>query len=200
MIRFYDGKITDILPGNLTDSPKVKALGYALREGTRMLCDYAERVYIYTAIDAQPGEVLDLLAAELRAQYYRGDMDLDTKRSIVGNALIWHMTAGTPEAVEGLIAAVFGKGKVEEWFEYGGEPYHFRVTADTGFALTPEKDKLFREMLQKVKNTRSHLESVEIRRRIDQMPRVGVGQYSVQKAPAILCRGIDTEVQDADIQ
>lgn len=200
MISFYDGQITDLLPTNLSSQPRVRALSYALQRGCRLLYRYCQKLYIYTDIDAQPEEVLDLLAAELRAQYYRGDMDLDTKRNIVKNALIWHMTAGTPEAVEGLIAAVFGKGKVEEWFEYGGEPYHFRVTADTGFALTPEKDKLFREMLQKVKNTRSHLESVEIRRRIDQMPRVGVGQYSVQKAPAILCRGIDTEVQDADIQ
>lgn len=188
MVSFYDGQVMDILPVNLTEDPRVRALSYALREGTRMLYDHARKAYIHTAVDQQSEEVLDLLAAELRAQYYRDDMPLETKRDIVRGILVWHMTAGTSEAVEGLVSAIFGHGEVEEWFEYGGDPYTFRVriASDTGPALTPERDRLFWEMLQKVKNTRSHMQSIGMSRGSSGESYAAAGHFMIHRPAAII--------------
>lgn len=183
MISYYDGQLTDIMPGNITKKPEVKALSYALQQACRLLYQYSRRIYIYTNLDEQPEEIIDLLASELRTQYYRSTLDLATKRRLVKNTLIWYMSAGTPEAVEKLVAAVFGEGEVEEWFEYGGSPYRFRVK--TNAALTPEINESFIAMLQKVKNTRSHLEMITIHRHIEQDVFVGVGLQQTYKQPAI---------------
>jgi len=166
MISYYDGQITDILPGNITKKPEVKALSYALQQACRLLYRYSRRLYIYTNLDEQPEEVIDLLASELRTQYYRSTMDLDTKRRLVKNTLIWYMSAGTPEAVEELVIKIFGKGEVKEWFQYGGQPYYFKIF--TNAHMDQECLKQFHNMIANVKNTRSHLENLEFDRVLEQ--------------------------------
>lgn len=184
LISYYDGQITDILPWHISDSPEVKALGYALNKGTKLLYKYAQRLYLWTNIDSQPENVLDLMAAELRTQYYSQDLNIESKRQLVKNTLIWYMTAGTPEAVEELITAIFGEGEVKEWFEYDGKPYCFKVI--TSAIMTPDINDFFTMMIQRVKNTRSHLDAVEIKRRTDQTIFAGVGQLTSYKPSTIV--------------
>lgn len=184
MINFFDGQITDILPFNIAEKPEVKAISYALQKGTQLLYNYAQKIYLWTDIDNQPENVLDLMAAELRTQYYRQDLDIETKRRLVKGTLSWYMTAGTPEAVEELIQAVFGEGEVKEWFEYDGKPYYFKVV--TSAVLTPDINDFFITMIQRVKNTRSHLDAVEIRRTIKQFLCCGTAHFPHYKPPAII--------------
>ena len=166
MISYYDGQLTDIMPGNITKKPEVKALSYALQQACRLLYRYSQRLYIYSNLDEQPEEVIDLLASELRTQYYRSTLDIDTKRRLVKNTLIWYMSAGTPEAVEELVVNLFGKGEVNEWFQYGGSPFCFKIL--TNADMNQESMLQFRNMITRVKNTRSHLESIEFNRESEQ--------------------------------
>lgn len=166
MINFYDGEIKDILSRNLMKDPAAQAFSYALREGTRLLNRYTQLCYVYCSIETAPNDVVDLLAKELRTQYYNDAMDIDVKRGLVRNTLIWYMTAGTPAAVEELVSIVFGDGEVREWFEYGGQPYLFKIK--TNAILTEEMSAFFFKMIWRVKNTRSHLEAIEVSRTIDQ--------------------------------
>lgn len=184
MINFYDGQITDILPENFSSRPDVQALSYALREGTRMLFRYAHRMYVYTDIDSQPEQVLDLLAAELRTQYYKDTLNIETKRRLVKNTLAWYMNAGTPQAVEELVKTVFGEGEVKEWFEYGGDPYYFKIATDA--ALTPETDAFFSIMLRWVKNARSHLQVISVERTAGQELYAGAGQFPRYRPAAVM--------------
>lgn len=188
MISYYDGQLTDIMPGNITKKPEVKALSYALQQACRLLYRYSRRIYIYTNLDEQPEEVIDLLASELRTQYYRSTLDLDTKRRLVKNTLIWYMGAGTPTAVEELVSAVFGDGKIEEWFEYGDTPFFFRIIVNT--APTPNMIEYLDNMIGKVKNTRSHLRSVDIQRENHQELFAGAG-ISQYYRPAAIVDGND---------
>lgn len=177
MISYYDGQLTDIMPGNITKKPEVKALSYALQQACRLLYRYSQRLYIYYNLDEQPEYVIDLLASELRTQYYKSSLDLDTKRRLVKNTLIWYMSAGTPQAVEELVAVIFGEGEVKEWFEYGGEPYYFKIKTDA--ILTEDISKLFAKMIAKVKNTRSHLQAIAIGRNLNMDEYVGIAHMVV---------------------
>lgn len=183
MIDFYNGQITDILPFHIAEEPEVKAISYALQKGTQLLYKCAMRLYLWTDIDNQPEDVLDLMAAELRTQYYSQNLGIEAKRRLVKGTLAWYMTAGTPEAVEELITAVFGEGKVEEWFEYGGKPYCFKVI--TNAALTPETHGFFITMIRRVKNTRSHMDALEFKRRTDFTVYAGAGTHAVHNPPAV---------------
>ncbi|SDG98346.1 phage tail protein [Marvinbryantia formatexigens] len=184
MINYYDGQIADIMPHNLMDAPASQAFSYAIREGTRLLHRYTQICYAYCSIDTAPDKVLDLLAKELRTQYYNDSLDINTKRSLVRNTLIWYMTAGTPAAVEELVTVAFGEGKVVEWFEYDGKPYWFKIR--TSAILNQELVTYFWEMIKRVKNTRSHLEALEIERHTGNVVFAGCGTIAVYHPAPII--------------
>jgi P2-related tail formation protein len=165
MISLYDGQLTDINP-NLKGTPASEALSLALRDMTRLAYDFTQRVNLLTDIDKIPEKVLDLMALELRTQYYKDDLDIEIKRGLVSNSLVWYMTAGTPAAVEELVSVVFGEGTVEEWFE--------------------DMVTYFSEMIRRVKNTRSHIEAIEIHRGIQQPYYASVGVMNMYKPAAII--------------
>jgi len=159
MIEYASGELLDIVTESAKDDPEIISLSYALKQAITLLMTKVERVYLFSNLDALPEEIIDLLAAELRTQYYDAQMPLATKRKLVRNTLPWHMIAGTPAAVEELIDIAFGGGKVLEWFEYGGNPYTFKVET-----LTPPPSgsySFFLKMIQKVKNTRSLFDGLE---------------------------------------
>ncbi len=125
-----------------------------------------------------------MLAAETDTQYYDVNLGIEEKRKLVKNALIWHMQSGTPSAVEELIVAVFGGGELQEWFEYGDDPFYFKIVTD--MAMAENMTGQLVAMMDRVKNARSHLRVIEIKRRVDQNYYSGVAQHCVWKPSAII--------------
>lgn len=159
MINLYDSNITDILPEALAESPNVKALGYALNKAMQRLMNYCKNIGIYNSIDTAPEQILDLLALELKTQYYDDSQIIEVKRNLIKNTLVWYMKTGTPAAVEEAVTAVFGNGQIEEWFDYDGEPYRFKVYT-SNINSTDEMVQQLTEIINTMQNARSHLEAV----------------------------------------
>ena len=74
-------------------------------------------------IDEVPEPVLDLMALELNTQYYEQSLPRETKERLVSQTLVWYMHAGTPSVLDEFLGTVLAGGYIEEWYEYGGEPY-----------------------------------------------------------------------------
>lgn len=197
MIKLKDSNITDIMPEAFTSDPKNIALGYALQRAMQRLLVYSGATSVYATIDTANDAVLDMLAAELDTQYYDVALDLATKRRLVKNTLIWHMTSGTPAAVEELVAAVFGEGEVKEWYEYGDEPYYFKII--TNALMTEQMNDQFTTMLDRTKNARSHIRAIEIHREVNQPYYAGVCA-GANVRPAAIIDGYDVDREtDNDI-
>lgn len=162
MIKYIESEMLQVMPEPLKYKAEVVALNYAIKRAIGKMIGYAERASVYAAIDKLPEDILDLLAVELRAQYYDEDMDISIKREIVKKTMLWYHRAGTPSAVEELISAVFGEGEISEWFEYGGEPYHFKIKTDA--VLSASDMEYFEKIIRNVKNVRSHLEEIQLSR------------------------------------
>lgn len=159
MINLYNSDITNILPEVLANNAKTKALGYAISMAMKKLMDYCKNISVYAAIDTASEQVLDLLALELNTQYYDDSQSIDVKRSLIKNTLAWYLKIGTVAAVQEAVEAVFGEGVIEEWFQYGGEPYHFKVQTST-LNSTDEMIQQLTELISTMQNVRSHLDSV----------------------------------------
>lgn len=159
MIKFYDSRIIDILPENLKSSPEAMAISHALERANKKLIKYANTTSVYAEINGLPEDLLDLLAIELRSQYYNQNLNVDTKRKIVSNTLLWYFKAGTPSSVEELVNTVFGIGKIEEWFQYDGEPHCFRVNI-RNMEVNHEERKNFIALLECIKRESSYLEDI----------------------------------------
>lgn len=161
MINLYNSNITDILPEALADDPKVKALGYAISKSMQRMMDYCQNISVYAAIDTMPEKVLDLLAVELNTQYYDDALSIEVKRSLIKNTLVWYMNAGTVASVQEAVTSVFGNGEVEEWFNYDGEPYYFKVRT-SNINSTDEMIQQLTDIVSRMQNVRSHLEAVVV--------------------------------------
>ena len=85
---------------------------------------------IYCRIDELDEGVLDILATDLKVDWYDFDASLAEKRRTIKDSWFVHKRMGTKAAVERALSDVFPDSKVEEWFEYSGDPYHFRVILD----------------------------------------------------------------------
>lgn len=136
------------------------ALAKAIESAMRAMNDAVlQGVKCVTDCKEMPEWRLDELAWEYNATWYNYDADIERKRAQIEGAMEYYNRLGTPEAVQRAIADVFGDGTVKEWFQYEGEPYHFRVhTTNTTILL--ENRARFMRLLDAVKNTRSVLDEV----------------------------------------
>lgn len=177
MIKLHDGELMDLLRGSsFNDSVEVKSISYALKTEMQRLLDVADSTLTSAGIDRLPEKILDVLAVELRSAYYDEDYPIETKREIIKNTLKWYMKAGTPEAMKEFINAVWGAGDITEWFDYTEAPYTpgtFDVFADAD--LTADALQTFTEMIERVKNIRSHIRYLIFLRIINQGLYAGAG-------------------------
>lgn len=119
---------------------------------------------IYPAIDNLNEQLIDYLAVQMHVDEYDDTENLDVKRQQVKKSFLLHRLKGTKYAVQKAVSTVYQSAKVEEWPEYSGEPYHFRVTGITApMNETKTINKLVR-LINAYKNTRSWLDYVQFNR------------------------------------
>lgn len=195
MIKLYDGQITDLLPEKIVADTETKCVSYAIMQEHKRLLKLADGTRTLSVIDELPEQILDVLAVELRTPYYKDDMELTVKQNIIKRTLLWHTKAGTPSAVAELIEVVFGQGSVVEWFNYDEPPYTpgtFDIV--TNAQMTQEISEYFLQIIQRVKNTRSHIRRILIERQMHMSERTASGAVS-SPSEAILNYQIKTAGQ-----
>lgn len=159
MIRLEDGEIKDLLPVNLI-SPETLALSYAFGRAQRNLLTFIRTLNLYSEISKVPEDVLNLLALEMRTQYYEQSLPRSIKEGLVLHTIAWYMHAGTPSVLDEFLATVLDGGYVEEWYQYGGKPYYFKAYAVTGDAeFFSGYGEEVKRQIELYKNVRSWLEA-----------------------------------------
>lgn len=125
----------------------------------------AYRLLMYSNIDnlkddAFGHSLADELAWQFHVDYYDKTADIETKKQLVKQSIKIHRKKGTPQAVVDLLQTAFPSDAILlEWFDYGGEPYHFKIVTSEfeGYDTTE-----FLKALDTVKNARSYLDGVTV--------------------------------------
>lgn len=159
MIKLNGSRFTDIMPDNLAGQREIQALAYAVGRQVEKLCAYADSARTYAAIQTMPEKVLDALAVELRTPAYDENFSIKVKRALIEGTLTFYMTMGTPAAVNKIIETIFEAGYIKEWWEYGGDPYHFKAYT-TNPAITADDVEEFKRVLGSVKRLSAWLDEI----------------------------------------
>ncbi|EOS64586.1 phage tail protein I [Oscillibacter sp. 1-3] len=155
---------TRSLPPPLKDDPEINALGRAIAEQLQITAKQIRQNIIYARIDELDEQTLDILAYDLHVDWYDHSYPIEVKRQTIKDSVKIHRRLGTKYAVETALGAVFPGTKVEEWFEYGGDPYTFRVIINaTENGVTAAQQAAVLERVIFYKNLRSHLEAVRFK-------------------------------------
>lgn len=107
--------------------------------------------------DTMPEWRLDELAWELNC-LYDFNASIETKREWIKNATPYYRLFGTPQAVYKYLAGYFDDVELEENWQYGGDPFHFRITVDGKWV--DENEAWARKAIAAAKNVRSVLDSL----------------------------------------
>lgn len=150
------------LPDVLRNDNGMNALAEAIAGTLSRRPKEIEALMIYARIDALPDALLNLLAFDFKIDWWDAEYTPEEKRKTLKDSWHVHRTLGTKYAVETAISAIYRDTVVQEWFEYGGEPYHFKLLIDATY--DPVDPKRHRQVIDRVayyKNLRSVLDSVD---------------------------------------
>lgn len=162
--KLTDISLSDITPRNIIRDPTVQNAANSIDHQLQLTADNIGLVAIITRIDELPETVIDSLAWQWHVDFYEPGLDLKAKRNLVRESIAWHRHKGTKAAVKSGVHAVYGSGEVEEWFEYNGEPYHFRVVDIVPDTIDMDSIRLVLRLIDSCKNTRSWLDTLGVRR------------------------------------
>lgn len=150
-----------IVPPALTHDPAMMARAAADAEAMAARLAEIDRVRIISNIDGLNETVLDILARDFKVDWWDQEYSVEEKRRTLKGSWRVHKTLGTKAAVETAIRAIYPLTTVEEWFEYNGEPYHFRLNIDiTSDSGDRERQRRVLERLNYYKSLRSHNDGV----------------------------------------
>ena len=174
-----------VFPLAFVQDDGLQALGKAIAEELVRRSAEARMSVLYADIDALPENVLDILAYDFKVDWWDTSYTLEEKRKTLKDSWKVHRMMGTKAAVEMAISAIYPSTTVEEWFEYGGKPYHFKLTIDATHTRTDFKQH--EQVLNRVnyyKNLRSHLECITyVTRCEDVVLRLGGAAGSIMVTP-----------------
>lgn len=155
-----DVKLIDITPSSIADDAQIKALAEAFDVA---ICSHVDLsvLQILTNVEGLHGDILDLIAWQLHVDGYDETDTDEIKRNMILSSIEVHRHKGTPWAVSRAIASVFKSAQISEWFEYGGESFHFKVEGITERLTDPSAIDRMVSLINDSKNVRSWLDCVE---------------------------------------
>ena len=144
-----------ILPPNSTD------LEQAVDETTATRIEGVP-VKISDLVDVNhcPASHLPFLAWALSVDKWDSNWSDTIKRQVIAAAISVHQKKGTIGAMKDAIAALGADANVEQWFEYGGQPYHFRLRLNNGASDISIAELI--DVALAAKNVRSFMDNVVV--------------------------------------
>jgi len=146
------------LPDVLKNDEKMLALATVVAEALSARTEEIDNLRIYTQIDDLPEALLDILAYDFKVDWYGYNYGIEAKRALIKDSFNVHRHLGTSGTVEKALSDIYPGSEVEEWFDYGGDPYYFRVLLDvTDQRVAISHDEIIRA-IKMFKSRRSHLQ------------------------------------------
>lgn len=140
MSEFSKDSMLAALPLPLSGTGRIYALAAAVAESFGRQYEDAGAIAVYAAIDALPDVLLDRLAVDFKLDWWFPDATTDVKRNLLKSVWSVHRSLGTAGAVQRVISDAFAGATLQEWYDYGGQAYHYRLTADLGGKLMSDED------------------------------------------------------------
>lgn len=150
--------IRELVPRFILQDRNGAAMAAAILRGLEIFCrTVQEGLDLLLDVDSMPDWRLDELAEELGCVYNRSDSP-ELKRESIKNAWRNSGKLGTAAAIEDYLRPRLGGARVAEWPLYGGEPYHFKITAA---GINAQTEDALAEAVDRLKNLRSVFDGFE---------------------------------------
>lgn len=122
-------------------------------------------------VDEVEAAALPHLAEQFDVTGYKGWIQATSegeRRALIKSAIAKHYYKGTPYAIKKVLSDISIDASVVEWWQYGADPYHFKVAVEL-YAQSADAAKIdmIDKLIQEYKNVRSKLDTIEINYTLD---------------------------------
>lgn len=160
MINIEQNTFKKEIPENLLHDLKVIHLAESLEASIAKATEWTHKINYTMNLANLDEEILDYLLWEFHLGWNEGLVFATTKEqkiNLIESAIEMHRIKGTPYAIEKVLIALNVTGEIVEWFDYGGEPYHFKIKTNINESISINELK---RLVKAAKNVRSWLESI----------------------------------------
>lgn len=131
MSKIKDADFMTKFPPALKKDKSMLALGQLIAEELHITAHETKKNIIYANIEELSETWLDVLAYDLHVDWYDYDYPIEAKRAIIRDSIRVHQKLGTTGATERALGGLHPQSEIEEWNNYDGKPFHFRIVLDT---------------------------------------------------------------------
>ena len=158
--------ILDVLPINLVDDEQIIAASKAFDNEKVKIQRAYTLCNILSDLESLTNEALDILAWQWHIENYDSEnLNKKQKCSMIQQSLRWHQKKGTRKIVEESMSVIYENTCLEEWYEYAGKPYHFKISTGTTQSITEKNIAKLIQVINMVKNERSWLDEITLKRK-----------------------------------
>ena len=166
MTKLKENTLLREIPQNLLLDEKVVHTANATQPVLNAMLNWVEKINYRMNVEQLPDEIIEHLLWENHITYNEGVVLAGTREQkirLIQSAVELHRIKGTPAALELVFSLLDVSCKTKEWFEYNGNPYHFKLDLQiTDRGLSDDTIKLLEMLVYEFKNVRSHLENLNI--------------------------------------
>ena len=166
MVKLNSDSLKESLPESISGDKEIQATTIAIQEQLQAIQKQISLVLLLPHLDELPEAIVDELAWEYHVDIYNADFDISIKRQLIRQSIAWHHKKGTPAAVVEMLSTIYASAQLEEFWEYGGEPYHFKVTIGEDRTDSAQTIDDAIRVIKLSKNVRSWLDGIKFRRNI----------------------------------
>lgn len=130
MNKIKDADFMTKFPPALKKDKSMCALGQLIAEELHITAHETKKNIIYANIEELSETWLDVLAYDLHVDWYDYDYPIEAKRAIIKDSIRVHQKLGTTGATERALGGLHPQSEIEEWYDYNGKPFHFRIVLD----------------------------------------------------------------------
>ena len=127
MIDLDNLNLKQILPSNLAADKTVSDIATVIENTLQEISTQIYMCVLLPRLDELPDNILNEIAWQYHVDFYQDTLEREIKIKLIKTSIAMHKLKVTPYAVEKVCTDVFKSAQVVENWEYGGQPYHFKV-------------------------------------------------------------------------
>ena len=156
-MKLSDVSLLDLIPESMRTDRFIRGFAAAWDYLMSQALSALPIINLYDNLDLLTPEQLDKVADAMRIPWYNTEYEKEKKIALIKHYEQTCFELGTVKSIETVCVDIYEKAEVYEWYEYGGDPFYFKVSLDYGDYTTEEALSRLERIVRDIKPAKANL-------------------------------------------